>query len=116
MALRRNLQSDPNQFPRDVMELQAYFAGNPELGITAVPGAGADVDLWILGSSLFGAHMAALMGLPYAFASHFDRKSVVSGKSVSVRVDLGGRRIIKKKNITRITERVRCKASKIFTR
>src|SRR3546814_4634578 len=41
MALRRNLQSDPNQFPRDVMELQAYFAGNPELGITAVPGAGA---------------------------------------------------------------------------
>src|SRR3546814_4998178 len=59
MALRRNLQSDPNQFPRDVMELQAYFAGNPELGITAVPGAGADVDLWMLGSSLFGAHMAA---------------------------------------------------------
>src|SRR3546814_19952843 len=56
--------------------LQAYFAGNPELGITAVPGAGADVDLWILGSSLFGAHMAALMGLPYAFASHFAPKAL----------------------------------------
>src|SRR3546814_10443639 len=75
MARRRNLQSDPNQFPRDVMELQAYFAGNPELGITAVPGAGADVDLWNLGSSLFGAHMAALIGLPYAFASHFAPKA-----------------------------------------
>src|SRR3546814_11393530 len=76
MALRRNLQSDPNQFPRDVMELQAYFAGNPELGITAVPGAGADVDLWILGSSLFGAHMAALMRLPSAFASNFAPKAL----------------------------------------
>src|SRR3546814_2605236 len=76
MARRRNLQSDPNQFPRDVMELQGYFAGNPELGITAVPGAGADVDLWILGSSLFGAHMAALIGLPYAFASHFAPKAL----------------------------------------
>lgn len=71
MAIRRNLQSDPNQFPRDVMELQAYFAGNPDLGITAVPGAGEHVEMWILGSSLFGAHMAAVLGLPYAFASHF---------------------------------------------
>jgi luciferase family oxidoreductase group 1 len=71
IALRRNLQSDPNQFPRDVMELQAYFAGDPDLGITAVPGAGELVEIWILGSSLFGAHLAAVLGLPYAFASHF---------------------------------------------
>ena len=71
MALRRNLQTDPNQFPRDVMELQAYFADDPKLGITAVPGAGEEVEIWILGSSLFGAHLAALLGLPYAFASHF---------------------------------------------
>lgn len=71
MALRRNLQSDPNQFPRDVMELQAYFAGDPDLGIMAVPGAGEQVEMWILGSSLFGAHLAAALGLPFAFASHF---------------------------------------------
>lgn len=71
MALRRNLQSDPNQFPRDVLELQAYFAGDPDLGITAVPGAGEQVEMWILGSSLFGAQLAAALGLPYAFASHF---------------------------------------------
>lgn len=70
-ALRRNLASDENQFPRDVVELQAYFAADPRLGITAVPGAGADVPLWILGSSLFGAQLAAMLGLPFAFASHF---------------------------------------------
>lgn len=70
-ALRRNLDTDPNQFPRDVVELQAYFDGNPELGIRAVPGAGEAVPLYILGSSLFGAQLAAMLGLPYAFASHF---------------------------------------------
>ena len=70
-ALRRNLDTDPHQFPRDVVELQAYFAANPELGIHAVPGAGENVPLYILGSSLFGAHLAAALGLPYAFASHF---------------------------------------------
>jgi luciferase family oxidoreductase group 1 len=70
-ALRRNLASDENQFPRDVVELQAYFAEDPRLGITAVPGAGAQVPLYILGSSLFGAQLAAMLGLPYAFASHF---------------------------------------------
>jgi luciferase family oxidoreductase group 1 len=70
-ALRRNLNSDPNQFPRDVMELQAYFAGDPATGIEAVPGIGEDVPLYILGSSLFGAQLAAALGLPYAFASHF---------------------------------------------
>jgi len=70
-ALRRTLNSDPNAFPRDIMELQAYFAGDTRIGIEATPGAGADIALWILGSSLYGAELAAMMGLPYAFASHF---------------------------------------------
>jgi luciferase family oxidoreductase group 1 len=53
------------------MELQAYFAGDARLGFRATPGAGEDVPLWILGSSLYGAQLAAALGLPYAFASHF---------------------------------------------
>jgi luciferase family oxidoreductase group 1 len=70
-AMRRTLQSDPNAFPRDVMELQAYFAGDPDLGFIATPGAGANVEMWILGSSTFGAQLAAALGLPFGFASHF---------------------------------------------
>ncbi len=70
-ALRRTLDSDPNAFPRDVIELQSYFADDGQTGIRAVPGAGANVPIWILGSSLFGAQLAAMLGLPYAFASHF---------------------------------------------
>ncbi|NCP18701.1 MAG: LLM class flavin-dependent oxidoreductase [Erythrobacter sp.] len=70
-ALRRNLNTDPNAFPRDVAELQSYFADDGRTGIAATPGAGADVQLYILGSSLFGAQVAAMLGLPYAFASHF---------------------------------------------
>jgi len=70
-ALRRNLASDERQFPRDVVELQAFLAGDDRLGIRAVPGEGTHVPLWILGSSLFGAQLAAMLGLPYAFASHF---------------------------------------------
>ena len=70
-ALRRTLDSDPNAFPRDVMELQSYFADDGQTGIRATPGAGAKPELWILGSSLFGAQLAAALGLPYAFASHF---------------------------------------------
>ncbi|KQN35720.1 alkane 1-monooxygenase [Sphingomonas sp. Leaf407] len=70
-ALRRTLETDPNAFPQDVVELQSYFADDGRTGIRAVPGAGAKVDLWILGSSLFGAQLAAMLGLPYAFASHF---------------------------------------------
>ena len=73
-ALRRTLQGDGggDGFPRDVAELQHYFA-EPETDqrVRAVPGAGLKVPLWILGSSLYGAQLAALMGLPYAFASHF---------------------------------------------
>lgn len=70
-ALRRNLDSDPNGFPRDVVELQSYFANDGRTGIVATPGAGAKPEMWILGSSLFGAQLAAMLGLPYAFASHF---------------------------------------------
>jgi luciferase family oxidoreductase group 1 len=71
-ALRRNLDSDPDAFPEDVIELLRYFA--PPDGaarVMAVPGAGLKVPLWILGSSLFGAQVAAALGLPFAFASHF---------------------------------------------
>ena len=70
-ALRRTLHSDPDAFPHDVLELMSYF--HPEDGQTvrAVPGSGLDVPIWILGSSLFGAQVAAALGLPFAFASHF---------------------------------------------
>jgi luciferase family oxidoreductase group 1 len=70
-AIRRTLDSDSNAFPRDVMELQSYFADDGRTGIVATPGAGADVQLYILGSSLYGAQVAAALGLPFAFASHF---------------------------------------------
>ncbi len=70
-ALHRTLDTDPNAFPNDVLELQSYFADDGRTGISATPGAGARPDLWILGSSLFGAKLAAVLGLPYAFASHF---------------------------------------------
>ena len=71
MALRRSLASDANDFPRDVVELQSYFADDGRTGISATPGAGAAPEMWILGSSLFGAQLAAMLGLPFAFASHF---------------------------------------------
>ncbi len=71
-ALRRNLSGEVDQFPQDVVELTAYFkAVQPGQRVQAVPGAGLDVPVWILGSSTFGAQLAAHLGLPYAFASHF---------------------------------------------
>lgn len=70
-AIRRTLDGDGNAFPQDVMELQSYFADDGRTGIRATPGAGANVRLWILGSSTYGAQLAAALGLPYAFASHF---------------------------------------------
>jgi luciferase family oxidoreductase group 1 len=70
-ALRRNLSSDADEFPQDVVELMDYFAGSSRRQVRAVPGAGLQVPIWILGSSLFGAQLAAALGLPYAFASHF---------------------------------------------
>jgi luciferase family oxidoreductase group 1 len=71
-ALRRNLASDVDQFPQDVVELMHYFQP-AETGqrVHAVPGAGLKVPVWILGSGLFGATLAAELGLPFAFASHF---------------------------------------------
>jgi len=70
-ALRRNLASDADLFPQDVMELADYFSATPRQAVRAVPGTGLGVPLWILGSSLYGAQVAAHFGLPYAFASHF---------------------------------------------
>lgn len=70
-ALRRNLETSSDAFPQDVLELQSHFAGDGQTGIAAIPGNGARPALWILGSSLFGAQLAAALGLPYAFASHF---------------------------------------------
>lgn len=70
-ALRRNLDSEADAFPQDVQELQDYLSDNPRQRVLAVPGRGAKVPLWILGSSTFGAQLAAHLGLPFAFASHF---------------------------------------------
>ncbi len=70
-ALRRNFTSDADEFPRDVVELMDLMSEQPRQSIRAVPGRGAKVPVWILGSSLFGAQLAAMLGLPYAFASHF---------------------------------------------
>ena len=71
-ALRRNLHADVDQFPNDVVELMSYFGeAKPGQQIHAFPGRGLNVPIWILGSSLFGAQLAASLGLPYAFASHF---------------------------------------------
>jgi luciferase family oxidoreductase group 1 len=71
-ALRRTLASDPDAFPQDVMELLHYFSpAKAGQAVMAVPGVGLKVPLWILGSSLFGAQVAAALGLPFAFASHF---------------------------------------------
>jgi luciferase family oxidoreductase group 1 len=71
-ALRRNLEAGVDNFPQDVVELMEYFApALPEQRVRAVPGEGEDVKVWILGSSTYGAQLAAMLGLPYAFASHF---------------------------------------------
>ena len=70
-ALRRNLGSDADEFPQDVLELMDYMCDDPKQRVLAVPGKGSNVPVWILGSSMFGAQLAAHLGLPYAFASHF---------------------------------------------
>ncbi len=72
LALRRDLDASAERFPQDVVELRALLDEvQPGQQIRAVPGAGLKVPLWILGSSLYGAQVAAMLGLPYAFASHF---------------------------------------------
>ena len=71
-ALRRNLEGGADSFPNDVVELLRYFGPEqPGQQVRAVPGAGLNVPVWILGSSTYGAQLAAMLGLPYAFASHF---------------------------------------------
>src|SRR3546814_9549805 len=125
-ALRRYFDG-ADAFPQDVAELLRYFEPvGPGQPVQAVPGGGIQVPVWLLGSSLFSAQLAAAMGLPYAFASHFapgaieqalglyrqgfrpstrlakpDRKGAGEGKLVSIRVDLGVPRTIKTTNIAR---------------
>lgn len=71
-ALRRNLEASVDNFPQDVVELMGYFEpAAPDQRLRAVPGEGEQVEVWVLGSSLYGAQLAAMLGLPYAFASHF---------------------------------------------
>lgn len=70
-ALRRDLNSSSDAFPQDVVELMDFLSDHPRQAVRAVPGTGLKVPIWILGSSLFGAQLAAALGLPYAFASHF---------------------------------------------
>jgi luciferase family oxidoreductase group 1 len=70
-ALRKDVNRASEDFPSDVVELQLQFQGDPRLPLQATPGLGAHPALWILGSSQFGAQLAAMLGLPYAFASHF---------------------------------------------
>jgi luciferase family oxidoreductase group 1 len=81
-ALRRNPTS-ADSFPQDVLELQALLGPvQPGQAVQAVPGAGTNVPLWILGSSLFGAQLAAMLGLPYAFASHFAPDAIMPALEV----------------------------------
>ena len=78
-ALRRTLQGDVDGFPQDVMELLGWFApAQEEQRIRANPGEGQDIPVWILGSSTFGSQLAAHLGLPYAFASHFAPTEMMS--------------------------------------
>ena len=82
-ALRRDLASNANNFPQDVRELQALFApSKPNQAVQAVPGAGLQVPLWILGSSIFGAQLAAAFGLPFAFASHFAPEALLQALKI----------------------------------
>src|SRR5215217_8758694 len=71
-ALRRNLPNEAEDFPRDMAELLSYFAApGPEQRVRAVPGAGLRIPVWQLGSSLYSEQLAARLGLPFSFASHF---------------------------------------------
>jgi luciferase family oxidoreductase group 1 len=81
--MRRNLAGDEDQFPQDVVELLSYFhPAEPGQALQAVPGAGEEVEVWILGSSTFGAQLAAALGLPYAFASHFAPRQMREAVSI----------------------------------
>ncbi|RZL19149.1 MAG: LLM class flavin-dependent oxidoreductase, partial [Pedobacter sp.] len=72
MAIRGERFNGANDFPKDVLKLKQYFsADNAKSSVRAIPGEGLDIPIWILGSSTDSAHLAAALGLPYAFASHF---------------------------------------------
>lgn len=72
MAIRRDIHNDGSDFPNMLEELESYFQDKLSLtGVTAVPGYGLDIPIWLLGSSTFSARLAANKGLPFAFASHF---------------------------------------------
>src|SRR4051812_42629460 len=71
-ALRRNLHEGPNDFPESLMEMRQYFsAENKSAKVRAIPGEGLKIPMWLLGSSTYSAQLAAILGLPFAFASHF---------------------------------------------
>lgn len=70
-ALRKDLHQASEYFPQDVVELRALLTGDVDLPVKATPGLGSDIEMWMLGSSLFGAQLAAKLGMPYAFAAHF---------------------------------------------
>jgi luciferase family oxidoreductase group 1 len=81
-ALRRSFAS-ADTFPQDVLELQSFLGPlQPDQAVQAVPGTGSKVPLWILGSSLYGAELAAALGLPYAFASHFAPQALMQALEV----------------------------------
>jgi len=82
-ALRRNMEASANNFPNDVVELQALLGPVGEnQGLIAVPGADSNVPIWLLGSSHFSAHLAGMLGLPFAFASHFAPDMLMSALEI----------------------------------
>jgi len=82
-ALRRNLDSAANAFPQDVVELmQLLGPAGPDQKVIAVPGAGSNVPVWLLGSSHYSAHLAGMLGLPFAFASHFAPDMLLSALEI----------------------------------
>ncbi|TCN28516.1 LLM class flavin-dependent oxidoreductase [Sinorhizobium americanum] len=82
-ALRRNMEASSNNFPNDVVELQALLGPvGEDQKIIAVPGADANVPIWLLGSSHFSAHLAGMLGLPFAFASHFAPDMLLSALEI----------------------------------
>src|SRR3954452_17179023 len=83
LALRRNDHPGSDTFPQDVLELQMYLGDvQPGQTVRAIPGVGSREPLWILGSSLYGAQLAAALGLPYAFASHFAPGALLPGLEI----------------------------------
>jgi luciferase family oxidoreductase group 1 len=95
-ALRRDTTSSPDNFPHDVQELQAYFApSTPGQVVRAIPGDGLEVPLYLLGSSTFNAQLAALLGLPFAFASHFAPAMLFDALAI-YRQDFGPSKVLDK--------------------